>query len=138
LELHAFETIVILSLVAMETAAIFPSSLQVLQFLLSHWYRSIAMFEKFQCKIIRKKKCIYKYRQFTKATHSTSDGSLYRGIVCKSICEPSELLYSREPRVIVSERSRIVSMKSIILVYFEKLAGCLLLARNKKRDIAMI
>ncbi|XP_003368677.1 conserved hypothetical protein [Trichinella spiralis] len=33
LELHAFETIVILSLVAMETAAIFPYSLQVLQFL---------------------------------------------------------------------------------------------------------
>ncbi|XP_003371091.1 hypothetical protein Tsp_14003, partial [Trichinella spiralis] len=92
--------------------------------------------DRLQCS--KKKKCIYKYRQFTKATHSTSDGSLYRGIVCKSICEPSELLYSREPRVIVSERSRIVSMKSIILVYFEKLAGCVLLARNKKRDIAMI
>ncbi|KRY47711.1 hypothetical protein T03_6186 [Trichinella britovi] len=52
-ELHAFETIIILSLVAMETAAIFPYSLQMLQFLFLHCYRSIAMFEEFQCKIIR-------------------------------------------------------------------------------------
>ncbi|XP_003372402.1 hypothetical protein Tsp_10164 [Trichinella spiralis] len=36
LELHAFETIVILSLVAMETAAIFPYSLQVLQFFVTY------------------------------------------------------------------------------------------------------
>ncbi|KRX74804.1 hypothetical protein T12_16552 [Trichinella patagoniensis] len=34
-----------------------------------------------------------------------------------------ELLYSCEPRVVVIERSRIVSMRSIILVYFKNLLG---------------